>query len=131
MAGYETPREIAAAWIEDRAPRVRLATMSASTSLYSYRLPIATRENGTILLADGYGSMTTARHIRATAMELAAHGYAPTDELTTINRPSSRLDPAPQTYRVWIKVASPTFDRVSNVYPGWRFAAYGAINLTP
>lgn len=114
MAGYETPREIAAAWIEDRTPKAQSATMRADRHLYSYRLRIANwdRQDGSVWLADGYGSATTARHIRATAMELAAHDYSPTDYV---------MDDGGQTYRRWEVVApgEPT--------PSWHFGAHGAV----
>ena len=122
MAGYETPREIAAARIEDRAPRVRLESMVGSGALYSYKLRIAERDyghdapNGPVWLADGYETATTARHIRAIAMELQAHGYEPTDELSSVNG---------QTYRRWVKIA-----RHGDPRAVWRFGSHGAIVLT-
>ena len=117
MAGYETPREIAAAFIDGLKPTARLATMTAhgNYSLTSYRLPIAVRDHGAPrdecwLIDDGYDGATTARHIRATALELNDHGYGPTLTTRTENC---------HLYRRWMR----------GVRVAWRFGRNGSVIL--
>lgn len=86
MAGYETPQEIASAWIDDRRPTKRLDSMYAGSfrldgqdcpALFSYgpHFPLAIKTAAGILVNADYYSRTTSRHQRATAFALGDAGY--------------------------------------------------------
>ena len=92
MASYDTPCEIARAWLLGKSPTKRLKTMYAGTiyrdgeqrpALFSYGdhyVVAFMQPDRSVALNEHDYSRTTGRHVTATAIELRTWGYNPTDD---------------------------------------------------
>lgn len=106
MAGYETPVEIASAFIENRPSRKRLSSFFKGThegyqALLSYgtHYPALVRgESGRYLVNATPSSVTTNRHVRAARISLRSAGYVQT-ALTT----GENVGLAPHSWEIWTR----------------------------